>query len=109
MAATPEQSSNEIETIVAALASRQAASTEKGRVLSGPERAAVFMLALGEQYGGKVWNLLDDEELRQLSITMSTLGTVDASAVEGLLLEFVSRLSPTRPVTGHFVSHERPA
>ena len=107
MAATPEQSSNEIETIVAALASRQAASTEKGRVLSGPERAAVFMLALGEQYGGKVWNLLDDEELRQLSITMSTLGTVDASAVEGLLLEFVSRLSATGAIMGNFDATER--
>jgi len=105
MAATAEQSNNEIENIVAALASRQAASTEKGRVLSGPERAAVFMLALGEQYGGKVWNLLDDEELRQLSITMSTLGTVDASAVEGLLLEFVSRLSATGalPMLARFI------
>ena len=63
------------------------------RRLTGPERAAVFMLALGEQYGGKVWNLLDDDELRSLSVTMSTLGTVDAEQVEGLLLEFVSRLS----------------
>jgi len=107
MAATAEQSNSEIENIVAALASRQAASTEKGRVLSGPERAAVFMLALGEQYGGKVWNLLDDEELRQLSITMSTLGTVDASAVEGLLLEFVSRLSATGAIMGNFDATER--
>src|SRR5258705_11924100 len=102
MAATAEQSNNEIENIVAALASRQAASTEKGRVLSGPERAAVFMLALGEQYGGKGWNLLDDEELRQLSITMSTLGTADAPAVEGLLLEFLCRLAAHGPVMGNF-------
>jgi len=65
------------------------------------------MLALGEQYGGKVWNLLDDEELRQLSITMSTLGTVDASAVEGLLLEFVSRLSATGAIMGNFDATER--
>ncbi len=36
------------------------------------------MLALGEQHGAKIWNLLDDDELRQLSIVMSTLGTVDA-------------------------------
>src|ERR1700746_2561929 len=90
------QTSTDIESIVAALASRQAnAPAQKQRNLTGPERAAVFMLALGEQYGSKVWNLLDDEELRTLSITMSTLGTVDASAVEGLLLEFVSRLSAT--------------
>jgi flagellar motor switch protein FliG len=54
-----------------------------------------------------VWNLLDDDELRQLSITMSTLGTVDASAVEGLLLEFVSRLSATGAIMGNYDATER--
>src|SRR5690242_11084854 len=107
MAATAEQSNNEIENIVAALASRQANSTEKARVLSGPERAAVFMLSLGEQYGGKVWNLLDDDELRQLSVTMSTLGTVEAESVENLLLEFVSRLSATGAIMGNYDATER--
>jgi len=111
MAAQPQQPGNanadSIESVVAALASRQAASGQKARPLTGPERAAVFMLALGEQYGGKVWNLLDDDELRQLSITMSTLGTVDASAVEGLLLEFVSRLSATGAIMGNYDATER--
>ena len=101
------KSSNEIESVVAALASRQANAPQKQRALTGPERAAVFMLALGEQYGAKVWNLLDDEELRTLSITMSTLGTVDASAVEGLLLEFVSRLSATGAIMGNYDATER--
>jgi flagellar motor switch protein FliG len=98
---------NEIESVVAALASRQGASGQKARTLTGPERAAVFMLALGEQYGGKVWNLLDDDELRQLSITMSTLGTVEAESVEGLLLEFVSRLSATGALMGNYDATER--
>src|SRR5690349_15342911 len=97
---------NEIESVVAALASRQPTGRKK-RQLTGPERAAVFMLALGEQYGAKVWNLLDDDELRTLSITMSTLGTVDASAVEGLLLEFVSRLSATGAIMGNYDATER--
>src|ERR1700761_696016 len=109
--AAPQQSGNasadSIESVVAALASRQSAAGQKARPLTGPERAAVFMLALGEQYGGKVWNLLDDDELRQLSITMSTLGTVDASAVEGLLLEFVSRLSATGAIMGNYDATER--
>jgi flagellar motor switch protein FliG len=106
MAAQPAQPNNEIESIVAALASRQSTGPKK-RALSGPERAAVFMLALGEQYGGKVWNLLDDDELRQLSITMSTLGTVDAEEVEALLLEFVSRLSATGALMGNYDATER--
>jgi flagellar motor switch protein FliG len=108
--AVQQQSGNanaDIESVVAALASRQGAAGQKARALTGPERAAVFMLALGEQYGGKVWNLLDDDELRQLSITMSTLGTVDASAVEALLLEFVSRLSATGAIMGNYDATER--
>ena len=41
------------------------------------------MLALGEQHGAKIWNLLDDDDLRQLSIVMSTLGNVDAAVGRG--------------------------
>jgi flagellar motor switch protein FliG len=107
MAAQSGNSNQDIESIVKALASRQPTDGRKVRSLSGPERAAVFMLALGEQYGGKVWNLLDDDELRQLSVTMSTLGTVEAEAVESLLLEFVSRLSATGAIMGNYDATER--
>jgi flagellar motor switch protein FliG len=96
---------SDIASIVASLASRQTeASTRK---LSGPERAAVLMLALGEQYGAKIWNMLDDDELRELSIVMSTLGTVDAVLVEGLLLEFVSRMSASGALMGNYDATER--
>jgi flagellar motor switch protein FliG len=107
MAAQPGNPNQDIESIVKALASRQPTDGRKVRALTGPERAAVFMLALGEQYGGKVWNLLDDDELRALSITMSTLGTVEAESVENLLLEFVSRLSATGAIMGNYDATER--
>jgi len=48
----------------------------------------VLMLALGEQFGGNIWGKLDDDELREISIVMSTLGTIEASSVENLMLEF---------------------
>jgi flagellar motor switch protein FliG len=65
------------------------------------------MLALGEQHGEKVWKLLDDDELRQLSIVMSTLGTVEAESVESLLLSFVGRLSASGALMGNFDATER--
>ena len=65
------------------------------------------MLALGEQYGGKVWSLLDDDEVRELSMVMSTLGTVEADVVEDLLLEFVSRMSASGALMGTFDATER--
>src|SRR5436853_501463 len=102
---TPERV-NEIADLVATLAGRQS-NAGPGRALKGPERAAVLMLALGEHHGEKVWKLLDDDELRQLSIVMSTLGTVEAQAVESLLLEFVGRLSASGALLGNFDATER--
>jgi flagellar motor switch protein FliG len=65
------------------------------------------MLALGEEYGAKVWTMLDDEELRQITLVMSTLGTVESASVEDLLLEFVSRLSASGAVMGNYEATER--
>src|SRR4051812_36569627 len=107
-AAAQKQSSNDIAALVATLAGRQQAqAAPPARQLTGPERAAVLMLALGEQYGGKIWSMLDDDELRELSIIMSTIGTVEASAVEGLLLEFVSRMSASGALMGNYDATER--
>src|SRR5882672_7599165 len=96
----------EIAHVVAALAGRQGESGAS-RKLTGPERAAVLMLALGEQHGAKIWNLLDDDDLRQISIVMSTLGNVDAQQVEALLLEFVGRLSASGLILDNYDATER--
>jgi flagellar motor switch protein FliG len=92
--ASAKQAQNEIADLVATLAGRQPA-------------AAVLMLALGEQHGERVWKLLDDDELRTLSVTMSSLGTVEAEAVEALLLEFVGRLSASGALLGNYDATER--
>jgi len=101
-----EQSRGDIASVVASLAHRGEAQ-KPSRKLTGPERAAVLMLSLGDQYGGKIWAMLDDDELRQLSITMSTLGNVESAAVEDLLLEFVSRLSTSGSLMGNYEATER--
>jgi flagellar motor switch protein FliG len=106
-AATKEQKREQLGSIVAGLTSHQTETPRPSRELSGPERAAVLMLALGDEHGGKIWELLDDDELRQLSITMSTLGTIESDLVEGLLLEFVSRLSATGALMGNYEATER--
>jgi flagellar motor switch protein FliG len=96
----------DISQTLATLASRQANRATTTRV-PGPRRAAMLMLALGEQYGAKVWQLLDDDEIRELSIMMSSLGTVEADVVEDLLLEFVSRMSASGALMGNFDATER--
>jgi flagellar motor switch protein FliG len=91
---------------IATLAQRQAGRAVTAK-LSGPKRAAVLMLALGEQYGAKIWSLLDDDEIRELSMEMSGLGTIEADVVEDLLLEFVSRMSASGALMGNFDATER--
>src|SRR6185437_8924768 len=95
----------EIDSALASLAGHTAAPPK--RQLTGPERVAVLMLALGEQHGSKVWSMLDDDELRQISIVMSTIGTVEAELVENLLLEFVSRMSASGALMGNYDATER--
>ncbi|MES2752146.1 MAG: flagellar motor switch protein FliG [Pseudomonadota bacterium] len=112
MATTPALTGNtshntsDIAGVVAALASRQN-GRPKSKPMSGPKRAAIMMLALGEQYGGKVWAMLDDDEVRELSLMMSSLGTVEADVVEDLMLEFVSRMSASGALMGNFDATER--
>jgi flagellar motor switch protein FliG len=100
------QTQKDIASVVASLAGNQSDISHL-RKLTGPERAAVLMLALGEQHGAKIWNLLDDDELRELSLTMSSLGTVEAPLIENLLLEFVSRVSVSGALMGNYDATER--
>src|ERR1700760_2340285 len=106
MALPQTNNANDITSVISSLAARQA-NRAQAAPISGPKRAAILMLALGEQYGGKGWALLDDDEVRELSIHMSTLGTVEAETVEDMLLEFVSRMSASGALMGNFDATER--
>jgi flagellar motor switch protein FliG len=77
------------------------------RALTGPERAAVFMLSLGEEHASRLWPLLDDEEVKEISQLMSNLGTVSSSLIDKLLVEFVSQMSATGSLMGSYESTER--
>jgi flagellar motor switch protein FliG len=83
-------------------AAAAASVAAKPRVLTGPEKAAIIMLVLGEKHGAKVWPLLDDDEIRTISLAMSQLGSIDSVVVENLINEFVSKMSASGAVTGDF-------
>jgi flagellar motor switch protein FliG len=74
--------------------------------LSGPEKAAVILLALGEDHQN-IWQALDDEEIKEISQAMSSLGNVSANVVEKLLVEFVSSMSSTGAIMGSFEGTQR--
>ena len=69
--------------------------------MHGSEKAAILLLALGED-AKPVWDKLDDDELREISAAMSSLGPVRAETVEYLIKDFVNRLSGSGAVTGSY-------
>ncbi|MFN3582425.1 flagellar motor switch protein FliG [Phenylobacterium sp.] len=74
--------------------------------LTGPEKAAVVLLALGEEHAS-VWQQLDEDEIKEISQAMASLGTVHSSVVEDLLVEFVSGMSATGAIMGSFEQTQR--
>jgi flagellar motor switch protein FliG len=84
-----------------------AQSNEGIRHLSGPQKAAVFMLALDEENARQLFEMMDDDEIRELSQTMANVGTVQSATVEQLFLEFADQLSGSGSLVGSFDSTER--
>ncbi len=69
-------------------------------VMDGPQRAAVLLLLLGEKYGGQIWSMLDEDEVKKVSLAMAQLGSIDSKTVEKLIVDFISRMSSNGAVTG---------
>ncbi len=84
------------------------AETDERRVtdLSGPERAAVLLLVLGEEHGSPVWSALDDDELRKVTLAMSTLGTVTSKLVEQVLGDLANQYNRLTVVGDFDRTHE---
>ncbi|HXS07242.1 MAG TPA: flagellar motor switch protein FliG [Rhizomicrobium sp.] len=77
------------------------------RALSGAERAAIVMLSLGEDHSAKLWSMMDEDEVKEISQVMSNLGAISSSVIEKLLIDFVSQMSGTGSLMGSYESTER--
>ncbi len=75
--------------------------------LMGPEKAAIFMLALGNEQSAKLFEMMDDEEIRELSQIMSGLGSVNAHTIEQLFVDFADQISGAGSLVGSYDSTER--
>jgi flagellar motor switch protein FliG len=77
------------------------------RSLSGKQKAAIFMLAVGNQHSAQLFEKMDDEEIRELSQAMAALGSINASVIERLFVEFADQLSSAGGLIGSMGSTER--
>lgn len=75
--------------------------------MGGPQKAAVLMLALGEEHAARMFAKLHEDEIRDVSIAMAQLGTVAAATVEAVCEEFTKALGGPGNLVGSYESTER--
>ena len=76
-------------------------------LISGQQKAAILMLSLDEEKSSAIFSLMDDEEIKELSVIMASLGKVNSSVIEPLFSEFTERMSSSGTLIGTFESTER--
>ncbi len=84
-----------------------AKSVENYYNLTGPQKAAILMMSLTEEHVSKIMSLLEDEEIRELSVVMASLGSIPSETVEKLFLEFASSISGPSTMIGNYENTER--
>ena len=77
------------------------------RSLTGPQKAGIFMLAIGNEQSARLFERMDNEETRELSTHMSLHGNVNATIIERLFVEFADQLSSAGGLVGSYDSTER--
>ena len=75
--------------------------------LGGPQKAAIILMAVGEQRAGTLFTKMDDDEIKEISSAMATLGTISAPVVEELFREFVNAFSGGGSLVGSYEGTER--
>ena len=80
---------------------------EDYRSITGPEKAAILLMSLGEDQAAKLLSQMDDEEIKEISQVMAGLGTVSSNIVERLFVEFAEQVSSTGSLVGTLDSTER--
>ncbi len=82
-------------------------SKDDFRKMGGPQKAAMFLMAIGEESAIKLFALMDDDEIREISNIMSTLGQVPSDVVERLFHDFADQVSASGALVGNYDSTER--
>ena len=83
------------------------ASTDDYRALRGSHKAAILMLALGEDQCARLFGLMHEDELREISSAMAQLGAVRADVVERLCVDFTDSMGNAGNLVGTYDSTAR--
>lgn len=74
---------------------------------SGPQKAAILILAIGDAQSGKIFAMLHEDEIREVSKAMVNLGPIPAAVVEKLCAEFGETVGGVTGLAGGIDSTRR--
>lgn len=75
--------------------------------LNGMQKAATLMIALNQELGAKIFSLMEDDEIKELSQTMSAMGSVSPDSIERVIMEFNSEMKASLSFVGSIQNTER--
>lgn len=78
-----------------------------GNSPKGAEKAAMFLLASGQEHAGKVLAKLQMDEIKEITQAMARLGSVRGEMIEPLLRDFVERIGSADSLVGSYHTTER--
>ncbi|MCX8667702.1 flagellar motor switch protein FliG [Acetobacteraceae bacterium B3987] len=97
--AIPAETGNEVSS-----SSMAAPSLTAG--MSGSRKAAILMLAIGQEHSARIFRSLQEDEVRDISRAMSSLGVVKASVVEAVCSEFSQKFASADGFVGSYETTE---
>jgi flagellar motor switch protein FliG len=74
---------------------------------TGAEKAAILMLALGEEQCARLFGMMHEDEIKEISTAMAQLGSVRADQVEKICQHFSESLGNAGALVGNFENTER--
>lgn len=75
--------------------------------LSGAEKSAILLLSIGEENAAKIFELMEEEEIKEVSYAMTNLGSVDPQVIDQLLHDFTNEMSSSTSFVGNIANTER--
>lgn len=75
--------------------------------LSGLEKSAIILMAISPENASKIFSMMDDDEIREISQIMSSLGSVRPEIVERILGDFSNDVADTTSFVGNIDSTEK--
>ena len=84
-----------------------AAQLEEFKKLTGHQKAAIFLMSVGEDHSAKMFEMMADDEIKEISHAMANLGPVSAETVEKIFIEFVEKVSGGGGLIGSYDNTER--